>query len=124
MNRPVSVSRIGSTQVGEERANVGKGNLHCASPDGLTAFGNFPCAVLLGKDLEEVDPVLLGEVGEGDVLLAIGSEKGLPDLLGLTSGTLGRSHDSPLAVRLDSAESTTCIVAAVGRQKIQERSWG
>ena len=57
MQLPVSVSRIGLIHVGEERANVGKGNLHRASSDGVTAFGHFAAAALGGEELEEVDLV-------------------------------------------------------------------
>ena len=123
MQAPVSVSRIGLIHVGEERANVGKGDLHCASSDGVTAFGNFTAAVLGGEELKEVDLVGLGDAFE-DGVFAVGLAKGHPDLLGLLSGNSGRSHDSTLALFLDKEESTTRIVASVGRQSFQEELWG
>ena len=123
MYAPVSVSRIGCIHVGEERRNVGKGNLHCASPDGSTAFGYLPGAVLLGEYLDDVDVEVtakVAEVGtEAEALAEIN-----PYLLGLNSGDAGRSHDAPLTVFMDSAESIKCIVADVGRQSFQERDCG
>ena len=120
---PVSVSRIGLIHVGEVRANVGKGNLHCASSDGVTAFGYLAAAALGGKELEEVDPVGLLDPFEEGVLVE-GLAKGHPDLLGLLAGDSGRSHDCTLALFMDKEESATRIVASVGRQSFQEACWG
>ena len=123
MQAPVAVSRIGLIHVGEERANVGKGNLHRASPDGLTAFGHFAPATLGGEYLEEVDLVVADNVFENGVLSVV-TAKGHPDLLGLLAGDSGRSHDCTLALLMDKHESITCIVSAVGWQSVQEELWG
>ena len=113
-------SRIGLIHVGEERANVGKGDLHRASPDGSTAFGCLADPVLGGEDFQEVDFVAGGDPVEERVLSEVVA-KGHPLLLGLRAGRSGRSHDCTLALFVDSEESITCIVASVGRQKRQER---
>ena len=68
--------------------------------------------------------VVSGDVTEGDVHLAVGADEIGPNLLGLTAGVPGRSHDSPFTVRLDSEESTTCISSDVGWQNLQERGCG
>ena len=123
MQAPISVSRIGLIHVGEERANVGKGDLHRASSDGVTAFGNFTAAALGGKELKEVDLLGLGDAFE-DGVGAVGLAKGHPNFLGLLAGDLGRSHDCTLALFMDKEESTTRIVSSVGRQSFQEACWG
>ena len=116
-------SRIGLIHVGEERANVGKGDLHRASPDGSTAFGYFAPPVLGGKDFEEVDFVAGGDAVEERGLSEVVA-KGRPLLLGLRAGRSGRSHDCTLALFMDSEESVTCKISSVGREKRQERFWG
>jgi len=111
------------THVGEERPHVREGRLHGVSSDGFTALGYRTRAVADGEDLEEVELVGGGVGGE----MGVGSEvfaKGAPDLLGVSAGTAGRSHDceEPGVLRRD--ETMTAIVAGFRRQRFQERGWG
>ena len=78
---------------------------------------------MLGEYLDDVDVEMAAEAAEVGAKTEAFAEIN-PYLLGLNSGDAGRSHDAPLTVFMDSAESIACIVADVGRQSFQERDCG
>jgi hypothetical protein len=107
------------THVGEERAHVREGCLHGVSSDRFVALGYLTRPVAGAEDFEVVDGVNGGNGGE----MGVGSEslaKGAPDLLGVVSGTPGRSHDCMDPGFLDRHESIARMVSGCRWQCVQE----
>ena len=87
------------------------------------AFGCLTRSVAGAEDLEVVDDVVGGDVGE----MGVGIEtfaKGAPDLLGVRSGTPCRSHDCVYPGFLDRQESISRMVAGCSGQCVQEWDCG